>query len=134
MVSMFKNYKNQIFNNCVIQGKWVWTILRIIIITVQFDSGESAIDYSLDFGRMDDLPAVEAIGANMVDTSELDQYLTMGNQYPSTSSNCVDLTEQYYYHARYHEMQPNTAAKQHFSAHQMSHQPSYQYVSHNYNN
>ncbi|XP_025204506.1 transcription factor Sox-9-B-like isoform X1 [Melanaphis sacchari] len=97
------------------------------------ESGESAIDYSLDFGRMDDLPAVEAIGADMVDSSELDQYLTMSNQYPSTSSSCVDSAEQYYYHARYHEMQPNTA-KQHFSVHQTSYQPSYQYVVNNYNN
>ncbi|XP_060872518.1 transcription factor Sox-10-like [Metopolophium dirhodum] len=97
------------------------------------ETGESAIDYSLDFGRMDDLPAVEAIGADMVDSSELDQYLTMSNQYPSTSSSCVDPAEQYYYHARYHELQPNTA-KPHFSVHQTSYQPSYQYVVNNYNN
>lgn len=82
---------------------------------------------------MDDLPAVEAIGADMVDSSELDQYLTMSNQYPSTSSSCVDPAEQYYYHARYHELQPNTA-KPHFSVHQTAYQPSYQYVVNNYNN
>ncbi|KAL4090077.1 hypothetical protein QTP88_024978 [Uroleucon formosanum] len=97
------------------------------------EAAESAIDYSLDFGRMYDLPAVESIGADMVDSSELDQYLTMSNQYPSTPSSCVDPAEQYYCHAKYHELQPNTA-KPHFSVHQTSYQPSYQYVVNNYNN
>lgn len=123
-----QSLKTNSFINNIIKNK------KYIIIPIQGESGESAIDYSLEFGRMDDLPAVESIGADMVDSSELDQYLTMGNQYPSTSSSCVDPAEQYYYHARYHELQPNTT-KQHFSVHQTSYQPSYQYVVNNcYNN
>ncbi|XP_050434606.1 transcription factor SOX-9-like isoform X2 [Adelges cooleyi] len=94
---------------------------------------EAAIDYSLDFGRMDDLPAVESIGADMVDNSELDQYLT---QYPSTSGAWAE-PDQYYHHGRYHELQPNGAAAarpiQNFSECQTPFSPSYQYVVNNYN-
>ncbi|VVC24801.1 High mobility group box domain,Sox developmental protein N-terminal [Cinara cedri] len=95
---------------------------------------EAVIDYSLDFGRMDDLPAVD--GINLVDTSELDQYL---RQYPSTSATAsgswVQDQEQYYHHhARYHELQPNPAAKPAIlTVCQTAYQPSYQYVINNFN-
>lgn len=90
---------------------------------------EAPIGNSLDFGCMEDLPVVqETIGADLVDNSELDQYL---RPYPSTSSgNWTD--QEQYYHARYHELQPN-AAKQNFPVCQASYQPSYQYVINNFN-
>lgn len=119
---------------------------RIFPIVLAGDA--QAINYSLDFGRMDDLPAVEAIGADLVDSSELDQYL---RQYPSTSGGgawppavaaetgtaaavaaAADQEQCYYPHAaRYHELQSN-AAKVNFSVCQTSYQPSYQYVINNY--
>lgn len=78
---------------------------------------------------MDDLPAVETIGADLVDNSELDQYL---RQYPSTASNTWIDQEQYYHQARYHELQPNIA-KPNFSTCQTSYQPPYQYAINNFN-
>lgn len=95
-----------------------------------FIQGEGEIDYIQDIGSMDELLNVEAIGADLVDNSELDRYL---RQYPSTSSSPWVDTEPYNHHAKYHELQPNTTIKPNFSVCQTSYQPSYQYVINNFN-
>lgn len=91
----------------------------------------AAIDHSMDFGRMEDLPAVEAIGADLVDTPmmEFDQYLHT-HQYPSSTTNEWNGQDQYYNQpARYHELQPN-AARLNLTVSQTAYQvsASYQYV------
>lgn len=69
-------------------------ILRRLFLSARLGDPAAVNHYGMDFGRMDDLPAADVIGADLMDSSDLDQYLRHQNPSVGTWTD----TEQYYYH------------------------------------